>query len=125
VPNVVGQSPEAAEDTLEQLGFTVARDTGRSADVGTGQVMAVTPGPGDDAQPYGSTVTITVSEGLPQVAVPDVTGKKKDDAVKALEAAGLEVQVQQFFGNNVLRQTPSAGETVELGSTVTILVTFG
>ncbi|WP_369137645.1 Stk1 family PASTA domain-containing Ser/Thr kinase [Modestobacter versicolor] len=125
VPNVVGQSPEAAEDTLETLGFAVQRDSGRSAEVATGQVMAVSPGPGDDAQPYGSTVTITVSEGLPKVAVPDVTGKKRDDAVKALEAAGLKAQVQQFFGNNVLRQTPSAGEQVDLGSTVTILVTFG
>ncbi|MBB3675664.1 serine/threonine-protein kinase [Modestobacter versicolor] len=125
VPNVVGQSPDAAQGTLEQLGFTVERDTGRSAAVGTGQVMGVDPGPGDGEQPYGSTVTITVSEGLPQVAVPDVTGKKKDDAVKALEDAGLKVQVQQFFGNNVLRQTPSAGETVDVGSTVTILVTFG
>ena len=125
VPNVVGQSPDAAQDTLEQLGFTVAQDTGRSGDVAKGQVMAVSPGPGDGAQAYGSTVTITVSQGLPQVAVPDVTGKKKDDAVKALEDAGLKAQVQQFFGNNVLRQTPAAGETVDIGTTVTILVTFG
>jgi serine/threonine-protein kinase len=125
VPNVVGQSPDAAQDILEQLGFTVERDTGRSADVATGQVMAVTPAPGDGAQAYGSAVTITVSEGLPQVAVPDVTGKKKDDAVAALQEAGLKVEVQQFFGSNVLRQTPSAGQTVDVGSTVTILVTFG
>jgi serine/threonine-protein kinase len=125
VPNVVGQSPDAAQDTLEQLGFTVARDSGRSADVGTGQVMAVSPSPGEGAQPYGSTVTITVSEGLPQVAVPDVTGKNKDDAVGMLEEAGLAVQVQQFFGNRVFRQTPAAGETVDIGTTVTILVTFG
>jgi serine/threonine-protein kinase len=125
VPNVVGQSPDAARSTLQQLGFTVAQDAGRSADVATGAVMAVSPGPGDGAQAYGSTVTITVSQGLPQVAVPDVTGKKKDDAVKALADVGLKAQVQQFFGNNVLRQTPAAGETVDLGSTVTILVTFG
>jgi serine/threonine-protein kinase len=125
VPNVVGQSPDAAQDTLEQLGFTVARDAGRSADVGKGQVMAVTPGPGDDPQPYGSAVTITVSEGLPQVAIPDVTGKNRDEATAILEKAGLKVEVTQFFGNRVLRQTPSAGETVDIGTSVTILVTFG
>jgi len=124
VPNVVGQSPDAAQENLEQLGFVVASDTGRSADVAEGQVMAVTPAPGGP-QPYGSEVTITVSEGLPQVAVPDVTGKDKDEATRILTEAGLEVEVTQFFGNRVFRQTPSAGETVDLGSSVTILVTFG
>jgi beta-lactam-binding protein with PASTA domain len=125
VPNVVGQSPDAAQGTLEQLGFAVERDAGRSADVGKGQVMAVKPGPGDDAQRYGSTVTITVSEGLPQVAIPDVTGKNRDEATAILQKAGLKVEVTQFFGNRVLRQTPNAGETVDIGTSVTILVTFG
>jgi eukaryotic-like serine/threonine-protein kinase len=121
----VGLGPDSATKNLTDRGFQVRTAKGRSADVDRGEVMAVSPGPGDGAQPYGSTVTITVSEGLPQVAVPDVTGKKKDDAVKVLQAAGLKVEVQQFFGDDVLRQTPSAGETVEIGSTVTILVTFG
>jgi serine/threonine-protein kinase len=125
VPDVVGLSPESATQNLTDRGFQVATAAGRSATVDTGKVMTVSPAPGDGAQPYGSTVTITVSQGLPQVAVPDVTGKKKDDAVAILQQAGLKVQVQQFFGSNVLRQTPSAGQTVDLGSTVTILVTFG
>jgi serine/threonine-protein kinase len=87
--------------------------------------MAVTPGPGDDAQPYGSTVTITVSEGLPQVAVPNVVGKDKDDAIRLLQEAGLKVEVTQFLGNRVFRQSPAAGETVDIGTSVTILATFG
>jgi eukaryotic-like serine/threonine-protein kinase len=125
VPNVVGQSPDAAQDTLEQLGFTVARNEGRSADVPKGAVMAVSPGSGDGEQRYGSTVTITVSVGLPQVVVPDVTGKKKDEAVDLLQKAGLKAEVQQFLGNRVFRQSPAAGESVDQGSTVSILVTFG
>ncbi|MFQ1001014.1 Stk1 family PASTA domain-containing Ser/Thr kinase [Modestobacter sp. SSW1-42] len=125
VPDVVGQSPDAAQSTLEQLGFTVQRDVGRSATVAAGSVMAVAPGPDDDPQPYGSAVTITVSEGFPLIAVPDVIGQSRDDAQRTLEEAGLDVEVQQFFGNRVIRQTPGAGETVELGTTVTILATFG
>ena len=70
-------------------------------------------------------MTITVSEGLPQVAVPDVTGKSREEAIATLEEAGLEAEVTQFFGHQVLRQTPGAGEVVDLGSSVTILVTFG
>jgi beta-lactam-binding protein with PASTA domain len=125
VPDVVGQAPDAAQGTLEQLGFTVQRDTGRSATVPTGAVMGVSPARADGPQPYGSAVTITVSEGLPQVVVPDVTGQSRDDAERVLREAGLAVEVQQFFGNRVIRQTPDPGASVDLGSTVTILATFG
>jgi beta-lactam-binding protein with PASTA domain len=124
VPAVVGLSPEEATANLQALGFTVQRTEGRSADVDPGEVMAVDPAAGQ-AAPYQSAVAIQVSVGLPQVTVPDVVGKSEEEATAALEAAGLEVKVSQFFGNRVLRQTPSAGEVVDIGTSVTILVTFG
>ncbi|SNX95006.1 serine/threonine protein kinase [Geodermatophilus sabuli] len=124
VPAVVGLPPEEATANLQALGFTVERSEGRSADVDAGEVMAVSPAAGQQA-PHQSTVTIQVSAGLPQVTVPDVVGKSEDEAVAALEAAGLQAKVSQFFGNRVLRQTPSAGEVVDIGTSVTILVTFG
>ncbi len=126
VPDVVGQSPEAATANLEDRGFTVKRDEGRSADVATGQVMKVTPGPGDDPKPYGSTVTITVSVGLPQVTVPDVKDKSQEDAVAALAAVGLKADAETFIaGDRVFQQSPKAGEVVDQGSTVRILISFG
>ncbi|WP_369133195.1 Stk1 family PASTA domain-containing Ser/Thr kinase [Modestobacter sp. I12A-02662] len=125
VPNVVGQEPDAAQDTLEQLGFTVQRDEGRSADVPSGAVMAVAPAPGG-TQPYGSAVTITVSVGPPQVTVPDVVGMSEADATAALQAAGLAAESTQFIsGNRVFQQSPKAGEVVDLGTTVKILISFG
>jgi serine/threonine-protein kinase len=124
VPDVTGQSPEQAKSNLEALGFVVKRgDDGRSAAVATGKVMAVSPGPGDGPVGFGSTVTITVSAGLPQVTVPDVTGKKQDDAVAALQALGLKVDATRFLGNKVRQQEPRAGSVVDQGSTVKILVT--
>ncbi|RBY77184.1 Stk1 family PASTA domain-containing Ser/Thr kinase [Geodermatophilus sp. TF02-6] len=124
VPAVVGLSPEEATANLQALGFTVSRAEGRSADVDSGKVMAVTPAAGQQA-PYRSTVTIQVSVGRPQVTVPDVVGKGEDEARAALEAAGLHVTVSQFFGDRVFRQSPGAGEVVDVGTEVTILVTFG
>jgi eukaryotic-like serine/threonine-protein kinase len=124
IPDVVGLTPEAATTNLTNLGFTVERTEGRSADVDAGEVMAVQPGPNTQA-PYKSTVTIQVSVGLPQVTVPDVVGRSQDEATAALEGAGLQVEVSQFFGDRVLRQTPRAGEVVDIGTRVTILVTFG
>jgi serine/threonine-protein kinase len=123
VPDVTGQSPEQATSNLKALGFVVKKgDDGRSAAVPVGKVMAVSPGPSDGPVGYGSTVTISVSAGLPMVTVPDVTGMKQDDAVKALQAVGLKADATRFFGNKVRQQQPGAGESVEQGSTVRILV---
>jgi eukaryotic-like serine/threonine-protein kinase len=41
-----------------------------------------------------------------------------------LEGVGLAVDATKFFGNKVRQQQPAAGETVEQGTTVKILVTF-
>jgi eukaryotic-like serine/threonine-protein kinase len=125
VPDVTGQSPEQAVANLEALGFEVQKgDDGRSAAVDVGEVMAVSPGPGDGPVAFGSTVTISVSIGVPLVTVPDVTGKKADEAKAMLEAAGLKVDATSFFGNKVRQQVPAAGENVEQGTTVKILVSF-
>jgi eukaryotic-like serine/threonine-protein kinase len=86
--------------------------------------MAVTPGPGDGPVGFGSTVTITVSIGVPLVTVPDVSGMKEGEATAALQAVGLKVDATKFFGNKVRNQQPAAGEVVERGSTVKILVTL-
>jgi serine/threonine-protein kinase len=125
VPDVVGQSADAAQGNLEALGFTVERTQGRSADVGTGQVMAVDPAPGVEA-PYGSQLTVQESVGLPQVAVPDVTGMSEREAVAALASAGLAHSTSTFItGDRVYRQSPSAGTVVDVRTEVSLLLSFG
>jgi serine/threonine-protein kinase len=125
VPDVVGQSADAAQGNLEALGFTVERTQGRSADVGTGQVMAVDPAPGVEA-PHGSRLTVQVSQGLPQVAVPDVTGMSEREAVAALASAGLAHSTSTFItGDRVYRQSPSAGTVVDVRTEVSLLLSFG
>lgn len=125
VPDVTGQTFEQAAANLEALGFEVARGTdGRSADVDEGEVMSSSPTPGEQA-PYRSTVTLSVSVGVPLVTVPDVVGLDEAEATARLEAAGLEVESTRFFGNRVFRQSLSPGEEVEQGTQITILLTFG
>jgi serine/threonine-protein kinase len=126
VPDVVGQDPDAATSNLKQLGFTVQRAEGRSADVPTGAVMAVDPSPSAGGQPYGSTVTITVSPGMPQVQVPDLKGMGRDEAIAALQAVGLKADTVTFVaGDKVFNQSPKKGEVVDQGTTVRILLSFG
>jgi serine/threonine-protein kinase len=126
VPDVTGQSPDAATKNLQELGFTVVRGPdGRSASVPKGAVMAVSPAPSAGPVGYGSKVTITVSAGVPQVTVPDVTGKDLGEATRILREAGLKVRSQTFIaGNHVYRQSPGAGQVVDQGSEVRLLL-FG
>jgi eukaryotic-like serine/threonine-protein kinase len=127
IPDVIGSTPDAATTTLKELGFTVVRgQDGRSAQVAVGQVMAVSPDPSAGPVGYGSSVTIQVSVGVPQVTVPDVTGKSRSDATAQLQQAGLKVDLQTFVtGDRVWRQNPSPGSVVDQGSTVTLLLSFG
>jgi eukaryotic-like serine/threonine-protein kinase len=69
-------------------------------------------------------VTITVSAGVPLVSVPNVVGMTEGDATAALKDAGLKVDSTNFFGSKVRQQQPAAGDHVEQGTTVKILVAF-
>jgi len=122
VPDLVGTAPDAAQTELEDLGFVVDVVDGRSNDVPRGQVMAVSP---SGAQPYGSTVTVTVSQGKVQVTVPDVSGQSLSEATATLAAAGLQITSSTFItGDKVVRQSPAKGETVDQGTTVSVLLSF-
>jgi serine/threonine-protein kinase len=119
---LVGTDPDAAQAQLEDLGFVVDVVDGRSNDVPKGQVMAVSP---TGAQPYNETVTLTVSQGKVQVTVPDVTGQSLTQATATLTAAGLQITSSTFItGDKVVRQSPGKGETVDQGTTVSVLLSF-
>jgi len=64
------------------------------------------------------------------VGVPNVVGDPEDDAVDTLEGAGFEVQVETEFDPEVSRglvisQDPPAGDRVEEGTEVTLVVSRG
>jgi serine/threonine-protein kinase len=86
--------------------------------------MATSPAASAGAVPFGSTVSVQLSAGVPQVKVPDVTGMSAADAAAVLTKAGLKVEATRFFGDRVRQQTPGAGKVVDTGTTVRILVSF-
>lgn len=67
----------------------------------------------------------------PIVTVPDLTGRSRGSAERAIERLGLEVQRGQPIANprmrrgRVLMQTPLPGEEVPRGSTVRIVLSSG
>ncbi|MGB8649547.1 MAG: PASTA domain-containing protein, partial [Mycobacteriales bacterium] len=130
VPSLTGRSLDDARAALRAVGLTVAPNpTSEYSDtVAKDLVLRSDPGPGQRLKP-GTAVRLVLSKGKQPVAVPDVTGKKQDEATKALRGLGFVVTVQQAFSDTVpkdvvIAQSPSSG-TADKGSTVTLTVSKG
>jgi eukaryotic-like serine/threonine-protein kinase len=126
VPSVAGEPQEAAEETLEEAGFQVAAEGQNSSSVKEGDVIHTSPSGGETAT-NGSTVTIFVSRGPRLVKVPVLVGSQRRVAVQQIRGRGLvpevgEEETESAPAGEVLSQTPSAGNRVEPGSTVAIVV---
>ncbi len=122
--------------------FDVSTIEQSNPDVDAGRVISQSPGGGTE-QPKGSTVTLVVSTGPEQqeqpepsepavtIDVPDVVGLAAEDAVTALQQAGLQVgEVSEQSSDTVdagtvISSNPGAGEQVPEQSPVALVVSTG
>jgi serine/threonine-protein kinase len=127
VPDVMGEPEADARAQLETDGFKVVTSTQTSSTVTAGNVISQDP-PGNSQATQGSTVALVIATAPPTTTVPDVTGQTAGAAVGILSGAGFKVAQQttnvnqQSQDGQVVSQNPSAGTTVNKGSTVTITV---
>ena len=130
IPDVSGKSVDTATRALENAKFVVSSDTEQraSADVEEGLVIETDPPAGDEAD-EGSTITLIVSEGPQQVTIPELQGLSFSEAKGNLEAKGLKVKKQfqdsDLPRNQVINSLPPAGDSVDVGSTVTLITSRG
>ncbi len=129
IPDLTGQTQAEATAALKALGLAVLITKQASADVPTGQVIAVWPNPGGRVPP-GTTIELQISSGPNVVAIPSVQGSAVGTATAQLEALGLLVSTVEDVSDsvaegNVISQAPSAGVEVKPGSTVTLTVSSG
>jgi serine/threonine-protein kinase len=126
VPPVVGVPYEQAAGTLQGTGFAVARRDVESNEP-KGVVVQMDPSANTLAS-KGATITVFVSKGPKEFAVPDVTSFSRADAIATLRNSGFKVLVDvvdttdQSQDGVVLTQSPGTGETAKPGTTVTVTV---
>ena len=126
VPDVVGMQLDEAQATLEDVGLEVEVDPKPSKEE-EDEVLKQDPKAGADAQP-GDTVLLTVSSGAPQTSVPDLVGMTLEEAQAALKAAKLrtgditEETAEDAEPSEVLRQFPTSGKEVDVGTRVDLVV---
>jgi eukaryotic-like serine/threonine-protein kinase len=129
VPDLEGLREENAVLQLRQRGLDYTIEREPSAEQQEGFVFRQDPEAGRRINPATDSVTLFVSTGPPTVAVPDVRGRSRDEAVAALTAAGLVAQVRAVPSNEppntVVAQDPRPGTEVEEGATVRINVSSG
>src|SRR5262245_17120995 len=120
VPETAGKSYDAAVAALQAKRFTAARADDFSDTVPPGTVIGTDPATGQLA-PRDSQVVVRVSKGPQPVAVPNVVGASVEQASQALQAGGLQADVQNFApGRTVKSQNPPAGTQVNRGTKVVL-----
>ncbi|MCP2331858.1 Stk1 family PASTA domain-containing Ser/Thr kinase [Actinoalloteichus caeruleus] len=121
VPDVTGQTRDEAVDTLTSAGFEPDVREEFAEGVEAGRVIRTSPDPGTEMLlGEDNRVEVVVSNA---VQVPDVTGRRVDEARRDLEDADFAVEVDSWFGEErgrVFGQSPPGGAWVEPGSTVTL-----
>jgi eukaryotic-like serine/threonine-protein kinase len=130
VPDVVqpGTNVDEAAAILQAEGFEVV-ETGRPSPRREGQVLETDPPAGEEVD-EGSTVEIFFSEGLGRGEVPNVRGLEEREAVERLDEAGFAVRSIDEFSSRVteglvIRTEPPPGTKLDLGETVTVVVSQG
>ncbi|AWB90773.1 Stk1 family PASTA domain-containing Ser/Thr kinase [Aeromicrobium chenweiae] len=129
VVDVRGQSVPDATTVLENAGFVVGDTTEQSSsDVDEGDVIETDPRAGTKVD-EGSTVSLIVSSGPDQVEIPNLVRYSYSDAKALLEGKGLtvkkETQDSTEAKDTVLNTNPPAGTPVDVGSSVTLIVSKG
>jgi beta-lactam-binding protein with PASTA domain len=127
VPDVTGLQEQQAVQQLQNAGLeTQVRRVPSSRPKGT--VLSQSPGAGVVAV-SGTTVTLTVSNGVQPVVVPSVVGQQQGAAVNTLTGLGLKTDLNNVPSakpaGTVVAQKPAAGKEVAKGSTVSLNVSTG
>ncbi|MFD6113443.1 Stk1 family PASTA domain-containing Ser/Thr kinase [Streptomyces yangpuensis] len=127
VVDVLNMKYEEAEKALKDKGFQVDRKT-QESDRTPGTVLDQNPKAGSEAE-KNSVITLTVAKEQSKSEVPDLKGKTKDEAEKALKAVNLRLgsvtESDQQAGappGTVIGQQIAAGQQIEQGKSVGITI---
>ncbi len=129
VPNVTGQTEQAAGARLRAAGLEPLPSLEPSSRVPSGLVISQSPAAGASAE-KGSRVRFVVSGGPASAPVPDVEGESASAALHKLRKAGFKPTTTSQASSTVpsgkvIGTDPPAGTEKQLGSPVSVLVSSG
>jgi serine/threonine-protein kinase len=111
VPDLVGRTLPTAQQALEAGGLEVKVQKAENP-APINEIVSQSPTPASEVD-EGSTVTLIVSTGPAMAEVPDVRGLPRDKAVKQIEAAGFQANIEQEYSPTI--EAGLATETFPIG----------
>jgi serine/threonine protein kinase/beta-lactam-binding protein with PASTA domain len=129
VPDVLRADVASATTQLEEAGFAVSVDSNGVYSVEVPEDHVVRQSRTGEAR-RGAEVVLTLSLGPRSVPLPVLRGEPEEAAAEQLRTDGLEVEVRRAFdeevpAGEVIGTEPGAGETVDEGSQVVLVVSQG
>ena len=129
VPTLLQSTEERAVALLEQFQLAVEVEEVFNDSVAPGLVVSQSPAANSQVD-GGSVVTIKISKGPENPAMPDLVGITVDNARAQLELLGVDVEEIEQWSETVaagivMGQEPSPETLVESGSTVRLIVSKG
>ena len=135
VPTFVGKTyEEALKEAGSDSGVTLLRNYSdeHSDQYNEGIIMAQSPAAGSKVAQEGNiVVSVTVSKGPQMRELPKVEGQSLDQAAADIAAQGLNATAEQAFsdkyaeGRVIGYKNHQAGDTVEYGTNITVIVSKG
>ena len=130
VPTVTGLTLPQAQNVVTAAGLKIGDITTQSgSNAPEGSIIAQTPAPGVAVRD-GSSLSIVIAAFRPKVRVPSVVGLSTAEAGRIISSAGLVAQIARKYSDStpqdsVIDQSPPAGQSVLLGSSVSISISIG
>ncbi len=130
VPNVKGLTYEEAEAKLAEVNLLIAEgEEVYSDEFEEGLIADQNPDVGESIKEE-STVTVNISKGTEEGSAPNLLGMDEDEAIKTIEDSGFKLGTVTTTTSTepegeVIQQTPPGGTTVDMGSTISIVISDG
>ncbi len=129
LPNFIGKSWDEVKNMFPDESFLKITPVQEFSDKPVGEVIDQE-FPAGRSVMKGSSITVTVSKGIQEREVEDVSNRTEDAARKQLEKSGFKVTVTRDENNDiakgyVIETIPAAHSMAEIGSTVTMVVSMG
>jgi serine/threonine-protein kinase len=131
IPSLLGIRPDQARELLKgrDLLLTLGSEQ-EDSKFPAGTIASQTPLPGSQA-PRGTSVQAVVSRGVGRQQVPNLVGLRPEDALRQLNAAGLQAGPQKTVASTtipagaVAQTEPPAGSPVQPQSSVSLVLSTG
>lgn len=129
VPNLVGQSLSDAKPQLESIGLRLRTSREEyNEKKPEGVILSLSPAPGNEVR-EGASVSAVVSAGSRMVSLPDLRGRKLEEARRLLEALDLKIgenpeekRSRNFPPGTVIEQIPDPRSKVERETIIRVVV---